>query len=207
MFAYARAYGKLKVRETWTKPNPMSDQPIQTPPLHTQRLRLVPLAEGHAQALHTLSVDREVRRYLYAGRIIPMAQVHDIIATSQDCFARHATGFYGMIIDETSHAHHGQFAGFCGHRQFEGGEDMELVFGLDPQVWGFGLGAEAAREVLRHGFEDCDIPRVIAATDTPNQRSVRVLQKLGMSFRERREWHGLDTMFYEITADEFMVHT
>ena len=44
---------------------------------------------------------------------------------------------------------------------------------------------------------------MIAATDTPNQRAVRVLQRLGMSFEERRVWRGLDTVFYAITNAEF----
>ena len=57
--------------------------------------------------------------------------------------------------------------------------------------------------MLRHGFDACGMQRVIASTDTPNQRAVRVLQRLGMSFEERKVWRGLDTVFYAITADEF----
>jgi len=66
-----------------------------------------------------------------------------------------------------------------------------------------GYGQEAARAVLRHGFDNCGFTRVIAATDTPNQRSVNVLQSLGMSFMQRREWRGLDTVFYQLSAAEF----
>jgi RimJ/RimL family protein N-acetyltransferase len=44
---------------------------------------------------------------------------------------------------------------------------------------------------------------VVAATDTPNQRSVRVMQRLGMFFSERREYHGLDTVFYALAREEF----
>ncbi len=36
--------------------------------------------------------------------------------------------------------------------------------------------------------------------------SLSVLQRLGMSFVERREFHGLDTVFYSLTADEFAEH-
>ncbi|MFT7654704.1 MAG: RimJ/RimL family protein N-acetyltransferase, partial [Candidatus Azotimanducaceae bacterium] len=50
-----------------------------------------------------------------------------------------------------------------------------------------------------------NLGQIIAAADTPNQRSIRVLQKLGMSFRERRQWHGLDTMFYEISSEDYHV--
>ena len=57
--------------------------------------------------------------------------------------------------------------------------------------------------MLRYGFEDCGIERVLAATDTPNQRSVQVLRRLGMNFTERRQWHGLDTVFFDLTAADF----
>ncbi len=171
--------------------------------LHTERLKLVPLEENHVAVMHELSVDPEVRRYLFEGQIIPVQQVEEMIAASERCFAEHDTGFFAMYIDREADPHDGAFVGFCGHRVFEDGEEMELLFGMQPRFWGRGFGQEAARAVLRHGFEDCGIKRVLAATDTPNQRSVQVLQRLGMSFRERREWHGLDTVFYDMSAEEF----
>ena len=52
-------------------------------------------------------------------------------------------------------------------------------------------------EVCRYLVEDQIIP------PHPHPQSMRVLSKLGMSFRERRLWHGLDTVFYEINAEGF----
>ena len=187
MFAYVCAYGKLQG---------MGE-------LSTQRLRLVPLEVGHVQVMHDLSVDPEVRRYLFEGNIIPVQQVEQMIADSQACFDQHGVGFYAMYIEDTSHPQHGAFVGFCGFRLFEGEQELELLLGMQPRFWGHGYGQEAAREVMRRGFDDCGFARIVAATDTPNQRSVQVLQRLGMSFKERREWHGLDTMFYELTVDEY----
>lgn len=188
MFAYVLAYGKLRA---------MGEE------LHTARLRLVPLELGHVSVMHELSVDPEVRRYLFEGHIIPVQQVEEMIATSERCFTERGIGFYAMYIQEASNPHDGAFVGFCGLRVFEDGEEMELLLGMQPRFWGHGYGQEGARAVLHHGFDHCGFERVVAATDTPNQRSVRVLQRLGMSFKERREWHGLDTMFYELTAAEY----
>ena len=171
--------------------------------LSTQRLRLVPLEMGHVEIMHQLSVDPEVRRYLFEGNIIPVQQVEQMIADSQDCFEQHGVGFYAMYIDDESNSHHGAFVGFCGFRLFEGDQELELLLGMQPRFWGHGYGQEGAREVMRRGFDDCGFERIVAATDTPNQRSVQVLRRLGMSFKERREWHGLDTMFYELTAEEY----
>lgn len=179
---------------------------IKTNEIRTPRLCLVPLSDAHVSDMHAMSVDPEVRRYLFGGKVIDVAEVQDMVTRSTQCFERHGTGLFAMTIAVSDDQHEGAFVGFCGHRQFEDDQQMELLFGMRPQFWGSGYGQEAARAVLRHGFADCGLPAVLAATDTPNQRSVQVLQRLGMCFKERREWHGLDTVFYEITAAEFAAH-
>ncbi|MEM9622284.1 MAG: GNAT family N-acetyltransferase [Pseudomonadota bacterium] len=180
--------------------------------LKTERLRLIPFDLSHTEMVHQMSVDPEVRRYLWEGKIIPVQQIEDMVNDSCDCFSQHGSGFFAMFVNLASDPHNGAFVGFCGHRVFDSGQDnadaddqIELLFAMQPRFWGRGYGQEAARAVLRHGFEACGFERVIAATDTPNQRSVNVLQSLGMSFMQRREWRGLDTVFYQLSATEFDV--
>lgn len=196
MFAYASGYGKLgavRGASAW-----QVEQMIKT-----ERLELRPLSAEHVPLIHEMSVDPEVRRYLWEGHIISEAEVETMVEASEACFDKHGTGFYVLYVTIPDDPNDGAFVGFCGHRIFEDGASMELLFGMKQKFWGRGFGQEAAREVLRHGFVECGIQRVLAATDTPNERSVRVLRRLGMSFADRRLWHGLDTVFYEITADEF----
>jgi len=78
--------------------------------------------------------------------------------------------------------------------------ETELIYALLPAHWGQGLASEASRRVLRYGFEECGLTRIVAATDTPNQRSARVMERIGMAFDERRLYKGLDTVFYSISA-------
>lgn len=188
MFAYVSAYGKLAAMRE----------------LQTDRLLLRPLDQTHTTAMHDLCVHPDVRRYLFKNQLIPISQVEEMVQASVRCFTELGTGFYAVEISEADHDHHGEFVGFCGLRYFDGGAEIEMVFGMNPDIWGRGYGGEAARIVLQNGFSSCGIDKVLAAADTPNQRSIKVLQKLGMSFRERREWHGLDTMFYELSAQDFV---
>lgn len=55
----------------------------------------------------------------------------------------------------------------------------EIGYGLARSVWGKGLAAEAVSGVLDWSFEVFDLAKVFAVTDSRNQRSVRVLEKLG----------------------------
>ena len=169
------------------------------PVLRTKRLTLRPLAEADTPALHQFWTQPDVRRYLWDNEIISIEQVADIIATSTAFFDACDSGFFAIERRDRPDV----LMGFCGHRQFEDGETVELLYGILPAYWGEGLVTEAATEVLRHGFTDCGFDRVIAVTDTPNQRSVNVMQRLGMVFLRRCEWHGLDTVFYEMERADF----
>ena len=167
--------------------------------LLTERLRLRAVSASDRDALHDLWTEPDVRRYLWDDVIIDPGQVDEVIAASEGSFA--AAGF-GQFALELRGSEEG-LIGFCGLRTFEGGDQVELLYGIAPRWWRKGIVHEAAVAVLRHAFEELNLRRVIAATDTPNQRSVQVMQRLGMSFDERREFHGLDTVFYSITAEEF----
>ncbi len=188
MFAYEPSYGKLV---------PGGCYLMST--LQTERLLLRPLAESDVAALHNFWNDPEVRRYLWDGEHISTERVIEIVTTSRACFDEMGAGFFALEMVGNPDA----LIGFCGYRRFEESTQPELLYGILPEHWGEGFVTEAANEVLRYGFEECGMERVIAATDTPNQRSVRVMQRLGMIFEERREYHGLDTVFYALARSDF----
>lgn len=167
--------------------------------LQTRRLVLRPIAHADVPALHHFWTDPDVRRYLWDNEIISVAKVEELVASSEAFFEAAHSGFFTIEMIDNS----GVLVGFCGHRQFEDDASVELLYGILPGYWGEGLVTEAATEVLRHGFHDCGFERVIAATDTPNQKSVNVMQRLGMVFECRREWHGLDTVFYAMAKTDF----
>ena len=171
---------------------------IALPVLTTERLRLRPIAHDDVPALHCFWTDPAVRKYLWDNVIIPREQVVAIVDESMASFASLGTGLLAIEARRDP----GKLVGFCGHRRLEDGS-VELLYGILPAFWGEGLVTEAAREVLRHGFEQCGFDRVVGATDTPNQRSVRVMQRIGMVFEARRPYRGLDTVFYGISAGEF----
>lgn len=167
--------------------------------LATERLRLRPLCHDDVEALHRFYNDPEVRRYLWDNEHVSTETVRQIVDESQSCFRDLGAGFFAIEMHDAP----GELVGFCGYRRFEGSDQPELLYGILPEFWGQGFVTEAASTVLRFGFEDCGMARIIAATDTPNQASVRVLQRLGMFFTERREYHGLDTVFYGLAREEY----
>lgn len=166
--------------------------------LSTQRLALRPFSMDDVDVLHALWADREVRRYLFDGEVPARESVVETIEGSIEGFGKLGYGFFSVRRRNSP-----DLIGFSGFRSFDEIGVVEMLFAIEPSHWGRGYATEAGREVLRFGFEECGLRRVVATTDTPNQRSVRVLQRLGLFFEKRRERHGLDTVYYAMTADEF----
>ena len=167
--------------------------------LQTQRLNLRPLTDGDVPALHTFWTQPDVRRYLWDNAIISVARVAEIVNSSSAFFAACKTGFFAIERRDQP----GVLVGFCGHRRFEDEETIELLYGIVPAHSGKGLATEATKEVLRHGFQTCGFEGIIAVADTPNQKAVNLMQRLGMVFLRRCEWHGLDTVFYAMEKADF----
>lgn len=61
----------------------------------------------------------------------------------------------------------------------------EIGYIFNPDHQGKGLATEAAREVLRLGFEELDLHRIVGRCNALNTASARLMERLGM----RREAH------------------
>jgi RimJ/RimL family protein N-acetyltransferase len=80
----------------------------------------------------------------------------------------------------------GRLIGNCGIRVNDPDlREANIGYELNPEFWGQGYASEAARAILRFGFEELGLHRVWAECVADNAGSVRVLEKLGM----RREAH------------------
>lgn len=179
-----------------------------TDELETARLRLTPFAPEHVERLHTLWTDPDVRRYLWDDEVIPLEKAERIVEESRRTFREQGFGLWALFPRAVADAPAppDRLLGFCGFRPFEGGDQPELLYGILPEHWGKGLVTEACHAVIRHGFGACALCRIIAATDTPNQSSVRVMQRIGMVFEARREYHGLDTVIYALSPEDYADH-
>lgn len=72
-------------------------------------------------------------------------------------------------------------------------EQAEIGFTLAREYHGRGLGFEAARRVLDYAFTKLELHRVVAITDCENERSVALLERLGM----RREGHFIQNVWFK----------
>jgi ribosomal-protein-alanine N-acetyltransferase len=148
--------------------------------IETARLRLRPYRDDDVDALHRLWTAPAVRRYLWDDEVIDRATAAAAVRASIACADAHGFGQWAMrplASDEV--------IGFCGFRWLDGSADVELLYGLAPALWGRGLVAEAARAVLRFGFEEVGFARVLAISDADNHASIAVMRRVGMQLESR----------------------
>jgi RimJ/RimL family protein N-acetyltransferase len=84
----------------------------------------------------------------------------------------------------------------------------EIWYNLMPAHWGRGFATEVARRLIRFGFETLRLHRIEAGVATGNKRSIKVLEKAGMTIEGirrkilpiRGEW--VDNYHYAILEDD-----
>jgi RimJ/RimL family protein N-acetyltransferase len=79
-----------------------------------------------------------------------------------------------------------QFIGFVGLHvptdQLPFAPCVEIGWRLLPDYWGQGFATEAARSVLKVGFTQLELARIVSFTAIENRRSQAVMKRLGMTF-------------------------
>jgi len=84
----------------------------------------------------------------------------------------------------------------------------ELAYWVGKDYWGRGYGTEAAKAIIKIGFEEHDLNRIFAAAFTDNPGSWRIMEKIGMkhegTFRQHViKWDKpMDLTFYAILRED-----
>jgi len=152
--------------------------------LETERLILRHFEPGDLDSLFELYSDPEVRQYFPEGTLT-YEETKEELEWFLNGHPKHPElGLWATIHKET-----GQFIGRCGllpstiDQQYE----VEVAYLLGKAYWGQGLGTEAARAVRDYGFEILKLPRLVCLIERDHQASVRVAEKIGMTFEKEGE--------------------
>jgi ribosomal-protein-alanine N-acetyltransferase len=145
---------------------------MRVPILTTARLTLQPFAAEDLDALHALWTDPHVRRYLWDDIVISRERTAETLAATLDGIG------YWTLRQEPG----GPAIGDCGFQLMDGSGEIELFYCLLPRFWGMGLAYEACQAALDYLWSATGYRRVFARADIPNENSIRLMRRLGMSF-------------------------
>jgi RimJ/RimL family protein N-acetyltransferase len=74
--------------------------------------------------------------------------------------------------------------GMCGLIKRDILEDVDIGFAFLPAYWGKGYAYEAAAAVMAYGEKVLGLDRIVAITSLDNDRSAKLLEKLGLRFEK-----------------------
>ncbi len=152
-------------------------------PITTDRLILRPYTEDDLDDVYDLHSRADVARYLYWGpRDREQARAslaQKIAATTLRDEGDNLT--LAVVLPETGRVIGDVMLMWISRDHRQG----EVGYIFHPDHGGRGFATEAARVMLRIGFEDLGLHRIIGRLDGRNTASARVLERLGM----RREAH------------------
>jgi RimJ/RimL family protein N-acetyltransferase len=157
--------------------------------LETERLALRRFTETDVGELVELDADPDVMQFVNGGKPTSRAEIEsDILPAFLSYYARFAGyGFWAAIDTAT-----GQFVGWFHFRPPLGGaqDEAELGYRLRKAVWGKGYATEGARALIRKGFADYGVQRVVASTMLVHAASRRVMEKAGLKLVRtfHRDW-------------------
>jgi RimJ/RimL family protein N-acetyltransferase len=91
---------------------------------------------------------------------------------------------FGIFLRDT-----GQLCGGIGLNLDKDHDRAEIGYWLGIPYWGRGIATEAARAIVRYGFEVLALNRIFAICYRGNDASLRILEKLGMKYEGRSRQH------------------
>lgn len=164
------------------------------PSLETERLLLQPLTTQFTDFIFQHFSSSAVTRYLLDEP--PMTNYAEAEELVQFYLESQGKTYNRWIIIQKSD---NQPVGTCGyHKWHRRNFRAEIGYDLHPGFWGQAYMREALNAVLDIGFEEMGLNRIEALVSIENDRSIRLLHRLG--FKQEglfRDYYYFDTKFYD----------
>jgi RimJ/RimL family protein N-acetyltransferase len=145
--------------------------------METPRLRLRQWHHADREPFAAMNADGRVMQYF----AVPLSRERSdaLVDRCQRLIEQRGWGLWAAEIKDG-----GCFIGFTGLHipvpELPPSPCVEVGWRLAYEYWGRGYATEAAAEVLRFGFETLALTEIVSFTSLKNQRSIAVMQRLGM---------------------------
>jgi RimJ/RimL family protein N-acetyltransferase len=144
--------------------------------LTTGRLRLREFRPGDLEHLYRLDSDPRVMRYIGDGSVGTRASVAEALART----AKYYRNYPGLGVWPAEERAGQAFIGWFCLKYVPKTADVEVGYRLLPGAWGRGYATEGASALVRRGFAELGLARIIGLTHPDNLTSQRVLAKAGL---------------------------
>ena len=146
--------------------------------LETDRLRLRTWQQGDREPFARLNADPRVMEFF--PRCLSREESDAMVDRIEEHFGSKGFGLYAAQLRCDK-----RFIGYVGLHtpSFEAHFTpcIEIGWRLASHAWGQGFATEGAHAVVRYAFQELGLKEIVSFTVPANQRSIRVMQKIGMT--------------------------
>jgi ribosomal-protein-alanine N-acetyltransferase len=157
------------------------------PTLATARLTLRAFTQEDVLPMYHMVNQEGVLRYFPGTGSLAQDRVQRMIDGLLKHWEERGYGLWAVESGTTR-----ELMGRCGLQWLPDTEEVEVDFLLGKPFWGQGFATEAGRASVRFGFERLGLERIVGIVHVENGASKRVLEKLGMTLLEQREFFGIE---------------
>jgi ribosomal-protein-alanine N-acetyltransferase len=160
--------------------------------LETQRCYLRELLVDDAEYFYDLNADPEVIKYTGDK---PFGTINEARSFLEN-YSQYTLYGYGRwaVIDKATN----EFLGWCGLKYSSDLDEIDLGFRFFRKHWNQGYATETAKACVDYGFNHLNIDKIVGRAMEANIGSVKVLEKIGMSFVGKFEFDLHPGVLYQI---------
>ncbi len=166
--------------------------------LETNRIILREFMLNDLEEFHTLETNEDVLKYLTNYPKRTLEESKEILCQVIEQYRNFKTGRLAMFDKATQ-----GFVGWCGikfntHKRHIYENFYDLGYRIHPNYWGNGLATEASIACLSYGLNELEITKINAIVNIHNTQSVKVISKVGFSYKESFLEDETEKNWYEV---------
>jgi [ribosomal protein S5]-alanine N-acetyltransferase len=164
------------------------------PTLETTHLILRPWVQEDTGALFRILQEPDILHY-FPPTAFTLEKTQRYINHQLNHWQERGYGHWAVTLKEDD-----RLIGWDGLEYLPETDENEVAYLLSHQVWRRGYATEAAQAAVKYGLEIAELPAIIGLVHPENIGSIRVLEKCGLTFIDRKEYWGLEMCRYRIES-------
>lgn len=167
--------------------------------LETERLVLREHTIGDAENAYLLNLDPEVIKYTGDESFKSIEEARTFLG-NYNHYEKYGFGRWAVIDKATQ-----EYLGWCGLKYTPELDEFDIGFRFMKKHWNNGYATEAATACLHLGFSTLGMNRIVGRAMKENMASIKVLQKIGLSYMDERNCGGEEGVLYKIEKSEVLL--
>lgn len=160
--------------------------------IETDRLYLRELTIDDAEHMYHLNSDTEVLKF--TGDIpFESAESAKIFLKNYDHYKKYGLGRWAVIQKNNQ-----EFLGWCGLKYTAEVNEYDVGFRFFKKQWNKGFATESGKACINFGFQKLKLKVILGRAKKENKNSIRVLEKIGLTYVKPFDFQGEEGVIYEI---------